>query len=139
MIYWRNMLLGIMVALLLPAAVLVSGLLAALALPYDVYDLSLWLTATELISPLLGGFSAGWLIRKRGWINGGWVGALYGIAIGIFKSVLLGRVIFSFSWLFVDFCLGCIGGICGVNVALFINRRKKRDRETALKGIADKT
>ncbi|KUK11228.1 MAG: hypothetical protein XD50_0484 [Clostridia bacterium 41_269] len=63
--------------------------------------------------------------EKRGWINGGWIGLIYGIVVLILKVLLLGTANFSPLLLFMDFCLGCMGGICGVNGSLYYYKRKK--------------
>ncbi|MGI6554384.1 MAG: TIGR04086 family membrane protein [Bacillota bacterium] len=90
-------------------------------------DISLLVSLVNIAAPFFGGYTAGWIIKERGWANGGWVGVLFTLTAALLAALLFpGLFLLKVSTLFINFCLGCIGGICGVNVALaFLRKRRK--------------
>jgi len=123
------MLAGVATSLVFSLFSLIGGILIFYVLPENHYNISWLLNSVLFISPFLGGFTAGWLVKRRGWIHGGWIGLIYGLVVIILRMLLFGAINFFPLTLFRDFCLGCIGGICGVNGALYYRRRKEYEME----------
>lgn len=97
-----------------------------------VYDISVLVTAAGVMAPFLGGFTAGWIIKKRGWVHGGWVGVFYTLVAALLAALVFqGLLIFDLFNLIINFCLGCVGGVCGVNTRLYAARsRYARTRDS---------
>ncbi|NLO89079.1 MAG: TIGR04086 family membrane protein [Clostridia bacterium] len=127
--YLYSMLAGVGASLAFTLFSLMMGILIFYALPENHYNISWLLNGVLFIAPFLGGVIAGWLVKRRGWIHGGWIGLIYSLVVLIFRMMLFGTTDFLPLILFRDFSLGCMGGICGVNGALYYRRRKKYLRE----------
>ena len=118
-----TLLLGTLIGLVVWFSAVSAGLAVTVMSTGVTYDISLLVTLANGIAPFLGGFVAGWMIKKRGWVNGGWVGVLYSLAVALIAaSIFPGFSILTAGGLIVNFSLGCVGGICGVNAALYVSR-----------------
>lgn len=99
-----------------------------------VHDISPLVSLVNLLAPFLGGFAAGWVARNRGLVYGGWVGMFYTLSAVLAAALAFpGLYLLSVGRGFLNFCLGCIGGVCGVNTRLYLSRsRRGRSRESRI-------
>lgn len=131
---FRVLVFGALFGLVLWLGAVGTGVAVAVLSQGNVHELSLLVSFANAAAPFLGGFAAGWLVKKRGWVHGGWVGALYTLMAALAAAIAFeGLFIFNFYSLLLNFCLGCVGGICGVNTGLcFAKSKGGRKRETGL-------
>lgn len=120
---------GTVFSLIIWIGTLSAGVAVAVISQANTHEISLLFSLANVAAPFLGGFAAGWMVRKRGWVHGGWVGVLYTIIVALVGAAAFGGlVLFNVSQLALNFCLGCIGGICGVNMGLSYSRSKSRKK-----------
>lgn len=104
-----------------------SGIAVTVMSPISTHDISLVVSASNVLAPFIGAFTAGWIAGRRGFVYGAWVGVLYTlISILLAALVFPGLYLFSLSNLALNFFLGCIGGVSGVNTRLYILRSNKK-------------
>lgn len=128
---FRVLVLGALLSLCLWVGAVGTGVAVAVMSQGNTYEISLLVILANVMAPLLGGFAAGWMVKKRGWVHGGWVGVLYSLAAAFLAALFFpGLFILSPVSLMVNFSLGCIGGICGVNSRLFFAGNKERESKT---------
>lgn len=126
----RILILGALLSLGLWLGTVTAGVAVAVMSQSNAFELSFLVSAANVAAPFLGGFLAGWMVKKRGWVHGGWVGVLFTVMAALAASAAFqGLFVFSFSTLLLDFCLGCIGGICGVNTGLCFSRGRDRAKK----------
>lgn len=127
---FRALVLGAVLSLCLWAGTVGAGVAVAVMGQGTTYEISFLVVLANIIAPLLGGFAAGWMVKKRGWVHGGWVGVLYSLMAALVAAAAFkGLFVLSVSSLLLNFCLGCIGGICGVNTGLYFARSRERGRK----------
>ncbi len=104
-----------------------SGVAVTVMSPISTYDISLLVSAANILAPFLGAFAAGWIAGKRGCVYGAWVGVLYTLLAGLLAALSFpGFYLISPGGIILNFSLGCIGGVSGVNVRLYALRTKKK-------------
>ena len=98
-----------------------------------IHDISLLVSLANIAAPVLGGFGAGWITKKRGCVYGAWVGVLYTL-IGFIVTAMVfpGLFLLSAGSLMLNFCLGCIGGVCGVNLGLYVQRLGRGNTKSSI-------
>jgi len=120
---------GTLFSLIIWIGTISAGVAVAVISQANAHEISLLFSLANVAAPFLGGFAAGWSVKKRGWVHGGWVGVLYTIIVALAGAAAFqGLVLFSVPQLALNFCLGCIGGICGVNIGLSYCRNKSRKK-----------
>jgi putative membrane protein (TIGR04086 family) len=130
---FRALLLGTLLSLGIWFGAIGSGIAVTVMSPISTYDISLLVSAANVLAPFIGAFTAGWIAGRRGFVYGAWVGGLY-----TFISVLLAALVFADPFLFslphlaLNFFLGCVGGVSGVNTRLYTLRSNKKLRNAGL-------
>ena len=136
----KHIVLGTAVSLLVYLSALACGLAAAFISQGNLFNMSLLVSTAAVLAPFAGGFAAGFCIRKKGWIKGGWVGLAYSIVLWFAAAVIFpGAAGVDLGRFFFDLCAGCIGGICGVNTGLYVHRQKRKRMPAVQTSVSNRT
>lgn len=100
-----------------------SGVAVTVMSPISATDISSLVSVANVAAPFLGGFAAGWIIKKRGCVYGAWVGVLYSLMGFLLTAMVFpGLFLLNTGSFLLNFSLGCIGGVCGVNLSLYVQK-----------------
>jgi putative membrane protein (TIGR04086 family) len=127
----KAVVLGTLLSLGIWSGAVGSGVAATVMSSVATHDISVVVSFANLAAPFLGAFAAGWMTKKRGCVYGAWVGVLYTLTAFLVTGIAFpGLYLLNAGNLVLDFCLGCVGGVCGVNTGLYavrLNRGNTRD------------